>query len=804
MKTASIYDMTADKRKVKKEQKAWKYLRDTCGQNGSDLNKLAIIDGDIQYTYAQIFREWERYAAVFTALDMTEEQSARVGVLGSPYPEVFFASYGLNMVGAQVSLIASWASFSASKIMESIRQEKLTDFIITDEIAQPDLIHEILLKRKELGLHHVILLHVHLGGASVSPAITAAQELKYASMKQFFNPICMDTLLMCFGNGPVRYAQKETEDTAFILHTTGTTSGAGKPVPMSDLAVNEAAGRFLLLKTLSLPFDNLVSMVTVDISTSYGFIDQVHLPLLMGATVTIVPLGILNPLTYKVISTYHVSFLFSVSSMFDRWIKMPEDVDFDFSSLKFVALGGTSVSASDKKRYSEFLEAHGGKDVAILNGYGLTEMGGACCLSSPELDDESIGYPMPGFTIQLYDEDNDRYFSPGKEGGEGILHLNSLSMSTPKLDGKDVIDVKNINGKPYVCTKDHVRVDPDGRIIYLGRATRFFLNEEGRKYDSGRVETEFSRLKDIENCAIVPVLHKMHHDTVPMLCVQTVKGAGEPQDVILKALRQVFLEKKVLQEEYLPCQVMLVEEFPLNANGKIDLYQLNHGKVSGDMYTVEPVRSQDQLSDFRLIPCEAGQTDVIAQILEDMSEDIKNSLPGKKRVNNDKKETSTKETSSRLYEDFDLMRYLYQQWMNNRRGMQKHGFYWPVPFMPFTRAPKMLPMDEWMSDLKAVMSEMKNMEPIMKNLLPTPQSMMEKMAAGRQSLLPTPKSVIEKIASGGQSLLPWIDEQSVQTMSDMNQIAFEINQWHIEHRMQMDDKLFKILMKVLGLQPEEE
>ena len=86
--------------------------------------------------------------------------------------------------------------------------------------------------------------------------------------------------------------------------------------------------------------------------------------------------------------------------------------------------------------------------------------------------------------------------------------------------------------------------------------------------------------------------------------------------------------------------------------------------------------------------------------------------------------------------------------------------------------------------MSAVISEMKNMEPVMKNLLPTPQSMMEKMAAG------------------GQSLLPWIDEQAVQTMSDMNQIAFEMNQWRIEHRMQMDDKVFKMIMMILGRQPE--
>jgi hypothetical protein len=57
--------------------------------------------------------------------------------------------------------------------------------------------------------------------------------------------------------------------------------------------------------------------------------------------------------------------------------------------------------------------------------------------------------------------------------------------------------------------------------------------------------------------------------------------------------------------------------------------------------------------------------------------------------------------------------------------------------------------------------------------------------------------------AGDNSLLPWIDDQSIQTMSDINQIAFEINQWHIQNRMQMDDNLFKMLLTILGRQPEE-
>ena len=584
MGTASIFDVTAEKRKIKKEQRAWKYLRELCSLNSSDLNKLAVIDGNRKYTYGRMFREWERYASVFTALEMTEEQNARVGVLGSTCSEVIFAFYGLNMVGAQVSLVASWSAFNFTRIEETILQEKLTDFIITDDLAQPDLVRELLLKRKELGLRNVLIMHVSMAGAAAIPGMTAAQEVKYASLKAFFRPICMETLLATFGSHPVRYSQKETDETAFIIHTTGTTSGTGKPVPMSDGALNAVAQSFMMLKDISLPYDHLVTATMLDLSNSYGIINQVHLAFAMDATLAAIPLGFLNPWFYKAVSAYRISFLFSASYMFERWMEMPEDTDFDFSSLKFVALGGTSVSAADKKRYHNFIEAHGGKNVTILNGYGLSELGGACCLSSPDLDDESIGYALPGITVRLYDEDKARYFSPGGKGGEGVLYLTAPSMATPKLDGKDFIKVEMIDRKPYICTNDLVRMDPDGRITYLGRANRFFMREEGRKYESGRVETEFSRLEDIESCAIVPVYYKIQHDTIPMLCVETLDGAGEPKDVVLEALRRVFIGEKTLPEDDIPSRVMLTEELPRNTNGKIDLYQLSQGRVSADSF----------------------------------------------------------------------------------------------------------------------------------------------------------------------------------------------------------------------------
>ena len=762
-----------DKRKVSTEQKAWKYIRELCGLDGNDLNRTAIIDGNRKYTYGRMFREWERYASVFSALDMTEEHNARVGIMGSTCAEVTFAFYGLNMVGAQVSMVASWSAFNFERIEESIRQEKLTDFIITDDLAQPDLVRELMLKRKELGLNHVILIHVSIGGATTIPVLTAVQEAKYASMKALFRPICMENLLSSYGSHSVRYAIKETDEDALIMHTTGTTSGTGKPVPMSDLALNSAVISFMMIKNMSLPYDNLVSATMLDLSNSYGIIDQVHLPLAMGATVVTVPLGFLNPWFYKAIPAHHISFLFSASYMLERWMKLPEDTGFDFSSLKFVALGGTAVSAAEKRRFHEFLEAHGGKDVTILNGYGLSELGGACCLSTPDLDDESIGYPLPGITIMLYDEDKKRYFSPDKKGGEGVFYLTAPCMAASTLDGKEVIKVEIIDGRPYVCTNDFVRIDPDGRVNYLGRANRFFMRDEGRKYESGRVETEFSRLKDIESCAIVPVYYKIQHDTIPMLCVKLRDGSGEPLEVIRKALCSIFIEDKKLPEDDIPSRVMLAESLPRNSNGKIDLYKLNKGEVSGDVYNVEPVRTQDQLTDFNFPPCEDETSDIVEQVLDSISSDIKNNAPGNKIIKDIKKGSAIME-DNKVYKNFNSFRYMHKQMMENMSSMMGQWFPWTDQFTSFAQSP----------ELKSLMEIMPNVEGTMFGMKKTPW--------GAPFMMPP----IPFMMPGAPLMMPMFHEQSMQMLSYMDQLAFDTIHRVIEMNRVFNDKMFDMAMKM--------
>ena len=771
---------TAARQRIRQSQKVWKYIRDVTNTNICNLNRIAIKDGARQYTYGLMFREWERYASVFSALGMTAENNSRVGILGSTCAGVIFAFYGLNMVGADVSLVPSYSSLIPRKVIETIRNEKLTDFIVTDDFAQANLIQELLIRQDELGLNNILVLHVPVSGATVNPALSAVQEAKRLYMLGMYGPICMDTLLAVYGNHPVSYAAEDSGDTSVILHTSGTTSGTGKPVALSDSAVNAAAACFYEYRDIDLPWENLVTAVIVDLSNAYSLIDQVHLPFAMGATVVCAPGGILNPWFYKAIPAYGITFLFTVSAMFERWMKAPDCGDMDFSSLRFAVLGGASVSAADKQRYYDFLQEHGAGEITLLNGYGISELGGACCLSSADLADEAIGYPLPGVSVRLLDEEKGVFLSERDAPCEGVLYLNSDAIATAELDGVEILKTEQIDRKPYICTNDLVRMDADGKLTFLGRANRYFIHEEGKKYESGRVETEFNRQNAIESCGVVPVYIKTTHDNIPMLCV-TTRAAGEAaREVVQKALRQVFVVEKTLKTDNIPSRVMIARELPRNANGKIDLYRISRGEVEGDVYIVNALHILDKLTDFKLVPYEEGPADMIKEVFDGISAEMKSNLPFHKNkdipINEEEKEAMSKkktaEGSKKAFEDFSAMNRMGRQMMKNMfdKITQNLGVDWKMP---------------------------------------DAQETMERVEQMKQKVVDSVQDTECRVKDAAQNnVIPTLQQQMhqmVNTMAQMNQTALNLMQKMFEQNCRMMDQFFAAVSKETPVEekPEE-
>ena len=705
------------------------------------------MDGAERYTYGDMFRAWERYAAVFSALNMTGDNHARVGILGSPSAEVIFAFYGLNMVGAEVSLISVSCAFNHRQILQTIQNEKLTDFILTDDFAQPDLIMELLSRKEALGLHNVLLQHIPVCGCTVNPAVTAAQNQKYLYLQQWLLPICMDTLLTVHAGHPIAYAPEESRETSIIVHTSGTTSGTGKPIPLSDAALNSVGVSYDRMESFRHLKEGLVCGVTVDLGSSYGIVNQIHAPLCVGGALVTVPGNAFNPALFKAVPEYGVTLLFCNEAILELWMKQTPLAAMDFSPLRCVVLGGSSVSSAAKHRLHEFLCEHGGKDILLINGYGLSELSGACILSTPELNDESIGYAMPGVEFCLYDEDSDTFRSMEELPASGVLYLRSDAMTCGRLDDQVIVKTEMVFGREYVCSNDYVSVDDTGKITYLGRANRYFINNDGIKYEAGRVETEIARQTGIESCGVVPVYVHILHDNIPMLCVQPVAHDGTAPEVIRQALTKVFAVDRTLAPDQLPHRAMIVDELPRNANGKIDVFRIQRGEVSGRQYKIEAIKRRGRISGILLAPTEDNGNDLLQNVMRSIAKDMMENSAPFRYFNHSKTEDTEMNQNNSPFTFFNSMNQARAYMMNMMKnmapgGQQGQGWFFPPMMFGMPQAQQMPQMQQQMQQMMAM---------YMNQMYLMTKQMMETMYSQNMQMLDKLNEMVQKeLAPSGE------------------------------------------------------
>ncbi len=84
------------------------------------------------------------------------------------------------------------------------------------------------------------------------------------------------------------------------------------------------------------------------------------------------------------------------------------------------------------------------------------------------------------------------------------------------------------------------------------------------------------------------------------------KGAAE---AVREALVNVYIKEGALETDILPTQLILVDDIPCNANGKIDIYRITRDRLKGEAWNIAPVRKDGRLTDVLVEP--AGQADSI-------------------------------------------------------------------------------------------------------------------------------------------------------------------------------------------------
>jgi len=243
-------------------------------------------------------------------------------------------------------------------------------------------------------------------------------------------------------------------------------------------------------------------------------------------------------------------------------ISLIEGLTLSETSIKTVITGGEQLL----DRHVAILRRLN-RDIVIYNEYGPTEATVGCIVAKTGNVGEriTIGKPIANTSVYLLDE----YRQPVPIGVRGELYLAGAQLARgywnkAAITREKFIDHPIIQGIRLYKSGDLGRWLPDGTIEYLGRIDDQ-IKIRGYRIEAGEVEHALLQWGGIEEAKV------MVYEPIPgnKELVAYLTGG---KDISIEEVKEHL--RKYLPGYMIPAQFVLLEQFPLNKNGKIDTAQL--------------------------------------------------------------------------------------------------------------------------------------------------------------------------------------------------------------------------------------
>jgi amino acid adenylation domain-containing protein len=274
----------------------------------------------------------------------------------------------------------------------------------------------------------------------------------------------------------------------------------------------------------------------------------------------------------RIINKHGVETMWLTASLYNAIVDEGAE---ELSGLQQLLIGGEALSVRHVRAGLERLQG-----TKLINGYGPTEGTTFTCCHEIGAEDVArrngrvpIGRPIANTKVYVMDE----WMQLSPVGVDGELYIGGDGLARCYYDRAEMTAEKfipdtysDVGGERLYRTGDWVRYLSDGKIEFVGRADDQ-VKVRGYRIELGEIEAALNEHATVRRSVVVVSAHE-GEDKRLLGYVVGEEGASAP------ALKKYVRER--LPEYMVPDVIVLLEEVPVTANGKIDRKKLQEAPLN--------------------------------------------------------------------------------------------------------------------------------------------------------------------------------------------------------------------------------
>jgi long-chain acyl-CoA synthetase len=354
------------------------------------------------------------------------------------------------------------------------------------------------------------------------------------------------TDLLARGNDTFDSVQREADDVAALLYSSGTT-GFPKGVALTQHNIHTNIALPPLARYSDYrPGDRLATFLPL--FHVYGQNYIMNAAILAGATIVLFA-RFVPDVVLRAIGEERITHFFAVPTIYINLLAMDLSA-YDLSSLRYEMSAAATMPEEISRRWT----ARFGR--RVFEGYGLTECSPFSCYNDSERHRfGSVGRAVDGFELKIFDELD--HEMPRGEQGEIVIRGDGVMQGYWMRPDESRTSLRG----GWLHTGDVGRMDADG-YVYITDRVKDMINVSGFKVWPAEVEQYLYKMPGVQEAAVYGIPAGAQGEQVAVALVLKAGATLGAADIIDYCREHIAAYK-------VPARVDIVAELPKSPSGKL-------------------------------------------------------------------------------------------------------------------------------------------------------------------------------------------------------------------------------------------